>query len=441
VDPAIRRDLGAFFTPPALAARVVEATLAPLLAAGAAPGVCDPACGDGVFLVAAARLLAERLGSPRRVAALLTGYELDAEAAARARAAVAAVIGAAPRIHVADALRARVAPGTFDAVVGNPPWVSYSGRQRRPLPAARRAWLAAGFETFAGWPSLHGPFTELAVRWSRSRIGLLLPAQVCDLDGYGPLRAFLRRHGRVEEPCWDLGEKGFDGVTQPCCALLLDRGPATPGGEAPFRLRAGETDVLARLAGAPRPPAEAFGDIGVHTGNCAHALLAPVNAEGAAPVREGRDVHPFRLDPPRHALHAAHPRATGEYFRIGALERYRAVPILLRQTAARPVAALHDDRTYFRNSVIACRGIPGVPDEWVVAWLNSSVVAAYHAAAVREAGQRAFPQVKLKHLRDLPMPPWDRPPPGLPRLARTVARTGCAALVDELDALVTRWFA
>ena len=69
----------------------------------------------------------------------------------------------------------------FDAVIGNPPWVSFSGRHAKN--AEDRDWLAANYETFAGWPSLHAPFVELAVRLATERIGLLLPEQVCDLDG------------------------------------------------------------------------------------------------------------------------------------------------------------------------------------------------------------------------------------------------------------------
>jgi hypothetical protein len=116
------------------------------------------------------------------------------------------------------------------------------------------------------------------------------------------------------------------------------------------------------------------------------------------------------------------------------------VPIVLRQTASRPVAALHGDAGYFRNSVLACMGLPGLPHEATVAWLNSSAVAHYHVAAVREASQLSFPQVKLKHLRDLPLPRAEDAPPGLFRLAREVARGGRFALEPDLDALVSVWF-
>jgi hypothetical protein len=159
------------------------------------------------------------------------------------------------------------------------------------------------------------------------------------------------------------------------------------------------------LPHCPRPPPQAFADIGVHTGNCARKLLRP----GGAPVREGKDIYPFRLRRPRKTLLTNRPKASGDYYRIHPVERYRGVPILVRQTARRPIAALHTEPTYFRNSVIACMGIPGVPHDRVVAWLNSDVVGWYHERMVREARQRSFPQVKLRHLRDLPMPDWDAP--------------------------------
>jgi hypothetical protein len=61
-------------------------------------------------------------------------------------------------------------------------------------------------------------------------------------------------------------------------------------------------------------------------------------------------------------------------------------------------------------------------------------------AAVREASQISFPQVKLKHLRDLPLPRAEEAPPGLFRLAREVAREGRACVEPDLDALVSAWF-
>jgi SAM-dependent methyltransferase len=411
------RSPGKVYTPAPLAREVVRRTLEPL-AGRRNLRILDPACGDGVFLREAGRYVDPHC---------LVGMDIDAAAVARARRELPGA-----DLRVGDALRHGWRE-RFDAVLGNPPWISWSGRHAQPLAERDRRYYAGRYETFAGWPSLHGLFLELAVRLSRGRIGLLLPAQVCDLDGYGPLRAFVRRHCRVSSVL-DCGEGCFQGVTQPCGALFLEAG-ASAGGATPFwGPDTSDPELLRYLDTFPKPPPTAFGDIGVHTGNCARKLLRP----GGLPIREGKQVHAFRLDPPRRTLTIDPPRAPGEYFRVGEHARFLAVPIVLRQTAARPVAALHREPAYFRNSVLACHGIEGVDPALVVAWLNSSVVGWYHRARVREAGQRAFPQLKLKHLRDLPAPPWDDASPGLRRQARHV--TPCHAAVARLDGMVSAWF-
>jgi hypothetical protein len=411
------RSAGKVYTPAPLAREVVRRTLEPL-ANRRNPRILDPACGDGVFLREASRYVDPDC---------LVGMDIDAAAVARARRALPGA-----DLRVGDALRHGWRE-RFDAVIGNPPWISWSGRHAQPLAEGDRRYYAEHYETFAGWPSLHGLFLELAVRLSRARVGLLLPAQVCDLKGYGPLRAFVRRHGRVRSVL-DCGEGCFHGVVQPCAALFLEAG-ASAGGAAPFRGPATtDPELLAHLDTFPKPPPDAFGDIGVHTGNCARKLLHP----GGLPIREGRQVHAFRLDPPRKTLRVDPPRAPGDYFRVGEHARFLAVPIVLRQTASRPVAALHREPAYFRNSVLACHGIRGVDPALVVAWLNSSVVGWYHRARVREAGQRAFPQLKLSHLRDLPTPPWEEASPALRRQARDV--TPRHDPVARLDEMVSAWF-
>jgi SAM-dependent methyltransferase len=416
--------LGRVYTPAPLAARVVARALAPL---PAAPRICDPACGDGAFLVAARRFLVER-GMPIADAErCLFGVDLDEEAVARARRAL-------PNAEIvrADALAMDWGEHHFDVVLGNPPWASFSGREAEALPEALQRTLRR-YESFRGWPSIHGPFLELAVRLSRGRVAMLLPSQVLDLEGYGAVRALVRSHCRVEGVL-DCGERGFKGVTQPCCALFLVRiEGGSGGGAAPFLVPA---ESLARFADFRRPPADAFADIGVHTGNCAEKVLRT----RGYPIREGRDVQPYRVTRPRKHFDPKAHVGPGDYFRAQSLARYRGVPILLRQTASRPIAAIHQDPGYFRNSVLACMGIPGLPLGAVVSWLNSSAVAHYHAGTVREASQLSFPQVKLKHLRDLPLPRVEDAPAGLFKLAREVAREGRLALEPELDALVSAWF-
>jgi hypothetical protein len=222
------------------------------------------------------------------------------------------------------------------------------------------------------------------------------------------------------------GEDAFAGVTQPSFALVAhvaEADPLTGREDAPFTLdtptdepngkhvgvAADLRDLIGEvLATCPRPAKEMFRDPGVHTGNCSKQLiLATSSTPRCVPVREGKEIFPFRILPPAKWLDVGFTAGPEEYFRIGSLTTYTSIPIVLRQTAGRPIACLHHHPTYFRNSVLACCGVEDVDHRAVVAWLNSTIIGWYHQEAVREANQKVFPQVKIKHLRQLPMPKWN----------------------------------
>ena len=105
----------------------------------------------------------------------------------------------------------------------------------------------------------------------------------------------------------------------------------------------------------------------------------------------------------------------------------------MRQTADRPIAAQHVERTYFRNSLLACRGLDGVPDEVVVAVLNSCLICLFYRVTVQESAQKAFPQVKIKYLHQLPVfdgYSLDRPAEGDPDSS---AQSRIVSLVHQLS--------
>jgi N-6 DNA Methylase len=141
-----RRANGLHVTPRWLADRLVARALDGL---GAAPAVtvCDPACGGGAFLVAAARRLHRRGAERRRVVRhLLWGADIDPVGVAVAEAALALWAGEAPppgRLVVADALTDggavwpdRPAAG-FHVVAGNPPFQNQLGRATARTPEQR----------------------------------------------------------------------------------------------------------------------------------------------------------------------------------------------------------------------------------------------------------------------------------------------------------------
>lgn len=411
------RARGAVPTPASLARRLVE-PLAARLAPGSA--LLDPGCGDGALLAAARTVAGDALR--------LHGLEIDPARAAEARAR----LGPGARIAVGDALRA---PWPARAhVVANPPWASYSGRQAVRRPAH------LGSAPAGGWPSLHGAFlVRIAEHVARERTtaAVLLPASVAALDGYARLRArvdALVLRGEVEE----LGENRFPGVTEPAILVRLEPHPGPAGDEEapdvprPWIARAPEDAAwLERLRGLPRLPERTFADPGVHTGNAARELLRrpPGDLPG---VREGRCLSAFRLGDPVAGLVTTLERTPARRFRIRPRAHYASFPVLLRQTADRPIAALHERPTYFRNSLLAMRATPGLAPEFALAILNGPVAAAWHRASFRDAGQARFPQVKVGHLATQPFPiaRRDDDPELHDRLAEMAARLARSGAED-----------
>jgi len=415
------RLLGRVFTPAPVARRLARRTLAGL---EGELRVLDPACGEGALLAAVRDELGERVS--------LEGWDKDGPTLARAREALPAA-----RLVRRDALANR-SRGRFDAVLANPPWVSFSGRERVAISPAERARLRERFESFAGWPSLQGPFLERALDLVRpgGRVGFVLPRQVLELQRYAPLRNVVAARARILE-VEDLGERVFDGICEPTATVILEAGAGAPGAswKAPLTLARWARRALARLDRFPRFPRELVSDPGVHTGNAARVVLSEKKRKGFVPCREGKDVHPFSLAAPRIFVARSPELEPPLYARVAAASRYAQVDILLRQTADRPIAARHEPRAHFRNSALAVTSGP-FPVELFLALLNSKLFGLAHRAGQADARQRAFPQVKVGAIAALPFIP--RAPETLIALVR---RREQGARVDAaLERAVCRLF-
>ncbi len=438
--------LGRNETPRELAL-VAARTLARRASLAATEGAwLDPACGSGNLLLAACEV-GLALGR-------LRGIELDPARAREARRRLASATGASPgtfarRVRTGDALDPARAWPRGSWVLANPPWVSYSGRQApaAPPPAERSA---------GGWPALHSTFLERIARHVASQgtgACVLVPASVTELARYAPLRERLHSLVRLEEAPLELGDAAFPGVHG--SAVLLSLGPrrsSAPDSAAPDPATWSQpptpaaSALVAELARLPALPPSTFADPGVHTGNSARELLRSAT-DGPGPgvwegVRRGRDLAPFRLASPTTLLRTDLVPGRERRFRLGQLERARAFPLLLRQTADRPIAALHTQPTWFRNSLLACRGVPGLDPAFLVAVLNGPVAAAWHRLSFRDARQKSFPQVKVAHLatQRSPLASRDDAPQLHDRVAAEVERQavgrgtadGLRALQDEL---------
>jgi hypothetical protein len=164
--------------------------------------VCDPAVGEGAFLVEIVRVLGEALGGTpeaRRLVAehCLVGADIDARAVACARRAVEAVVGAPvptlrERLRVGDALELSW-PRDLDAVIANPPYV-----RQEHLVAHKRA--LRGFAAYDGVADLYVYFVELAHRLLRrgGRYCLIVPNKWMTAAYGRPLRELLARECSIE---------------------------------------------------------------------------------------------------------------------------------------------------------------------------------------------------------------------------------------------------
>ena len=229
-DGAQRRANGLHITPRWLADRLVARALEGLDATPAVT-ICDPACGGGAFLVAAARRLHRRGADRRRIVRhLLWGADIDPVGVAVAEAALAVWSGEAPppgRLVVADALTGggalwpdRPAAG-FDVVVGNPPFQSQLARvtARSAVEQARlrqRYGSAVRAYTDAAWLFLVAG-CELAR--PGGRVVLVQPQSLVGARDAAAVRARLDQRARLVD-MWVDERPVFAAAVRVCAPVL-----------------------------------------------------------------------------------------------------------------------------------------------------------------------------------------------------------------------------
>lgn len=255
------RSLGVVYTPPQVTLPMARLALAPLLAGRGPdelPLICDPAIGEGAFLLAAAAVIREHLealgvaDAGARAAACVHGVDVDPRAVEAARAALGA---SAAQLQIADALAldwqaafpAAMARGGFDVVLGNPPYV------RQEHLGAHKP-LLRGYASYDGVADLYVYFVELAHRLARpgGRYCLITPNKWLTCAYGRALRGFLAGAASVEGVV-DLGRMALFGDADafPCIVW------GTCGAPSAAPIRAARLDAGAAITlddvGAPQP--------------------------------------------------------------------------------------------------------------------------------------------------------------------------------------------
>lgn len=211
---ALRKARGAFFTPEPIAQYITDWAVR-----DGEDRVLEPSCGEAAFLLpAAARLRA--LSTSPDVLPRVDGAELHDASATSARASLIQA-GADPSIKVGDFFQVEPTP-TYDAVIGNPPYVRYQDFAGESRTRARAAALAVGVP-ISNLASSWAAFTVHAALFLRrgGRLGLVLPAELLTVNYAAPVRRFLmERFASVELVLFE--ERVFPGVLEEVVLLMAE---------------------------------------------------------------------------------------------------------------------------------------------------------------------------------------------------------------------------
>lgn len=191
---ALRKARGAFFTPEPLARHVTEWAVRDV-----ADTVLEPSCGEAAFLLSAV----DRLAALNDAATVSTTPHLDGvelhEPSAQAARDVLSQAGVDARVQVGDFFT--VDPtGSYDVVIGNPPYIRYQDFSGEARSHSREAALRAGVP-MSGLASSWAAFTVHSALFLKKggRLGLVVPAELLTVNYAAEVRRFLmQRFARVD---------------------------------------------------------------------------------------------------------------------------------------------------------------------------------------------------------------------------------------------------
>jgi len=183
--------------------------------------ILEPSCGEASFLLAAVdRLAALRSPDDREQFAALDGVELH-DGSARAARKLLRTAGVNARVEVNDFFC--VDPtGSYDVVIGNPPYIRYQDFSGAARARSREAALRAG----VGLTNLASSWAAFAVHSALflrpgGRMGLVLPAELLSVNYAAEVRRFvLASFARVDLVLFT--ERVFPDAQEEVLLLLAD---------------------------------------------------------------------------------------------------------------------------------------------------------------------------------------------------------------------------
>lgn len=183
VDESAEKLRGGYYTPAPIASFLARWVL------HAHPrSVLEPSCGDGAFVRAFSKLHQQPVS--------LTGIELFAEEAEKARASAPEDRGFSVTIHTGDflewALCKLQAGSVFDAVVGNPPYIRYQYLEKHDQALAEQIF-SRNHLAFTKHTNAWVPFViaSLGLLAPGGRLAMVIPSELLHVLHAGSLRQYL----------------------------------------------------------------------------------------------------------------------------------------------------------------------------------------------------------------------------------------------------------
>lgn len=210
-----RKARGAFFTPPEIARYLCDWAVRERT-----DTVFEPSCGEASFLLAAGERLRALGANPPLWGEQLQGVEIFDTSARNAEILLQGA-GFDARVSVGDFFE-HEPPITYDAIVGNPPFVRYQNFTGAARSRSMEAALAQGVR-LSGLASSWAAFVvKAALHLSPSgRLALVLPAELLSVNYAQEVRRFLlRRFARVRLIMFE--ERVFPGVLEEVVLLLAE---------------------------------------------------------------------------------------------------------------------------------------------------------------------------------------------------------------------------
>ena len=419
---------GAYYTPPAIANVIVHHTIGRLCDELTPDRLCrmkilDPCCGRGAFLRAAYDYLVTwcRAGYEQRLLNCLYGIDIDSRALDEAHALG---IPSANLRHSDALLETIETPGEgFDAVIGNPPWVSLAGRFGIDGYAPDKIdRLRIRFGGNSYMPNIFEYFIPLGLELTRpgGYLSFIVPDRLAFNSQFADLRKRLLTEGELLQVMHGIR---FPRVTAEAMIFVIRKRPPGPGAmtvsecgdlitltpQSRFEFARPQDPMISLLikkmesAGGPR--LQDICDCTSGFGGRSELVSEARTSASQIPILKGRSIERYAVTRTYwfdFRIENITGRTTDES-KLGASPK-----ILIRKTGSRLIAAYDDSRKYPEQSLYFLFNNRSKLDfRFVLGVLNSKLLSMYYQAKCL-TNPHTIAHVKKVDLDQIPLPPVDR---------------------------------